>query len=63
MDAGAKAMALNNPHEHRWPRHLPRPSSLLNRGDSTPIELFLEGVRVWEPGIRRLLSAGAVSKG
>ncbi len=24
-------------------------------GDSTPIELFLEGVRVWKPGIRELL--------
>jgi hypothetical protein len=33
-----------------------------NRGDSTPIELFLEGVSVWEPGIRRLLSAKAVSE-
>jgi len=27
-------------------------SAGLHRGDSTPIELFLEGVRVWEPGIR-----------
>ena len=26
--------------------------SCANRGDSTPIELFLEGVRVWELGIR-----------
>jgi hypothetical protein len=32
-----------------------------SRGDGTPIELFLEGVRVWEPGIRRLLNANAVS--
>ena len=32
-----------------------------NRGDSTPIELFVEGVSVWEPGIRRLLSEKAVS--
>ena len=33
-----------------------------SRGDSTPIELFLEGVRVWKPAIRRLLSAKAVSE-
>lgn len=33
-----------------------------SRGDSTPIELFLEGVRVWESGIRRLLSDKAVSE-
>jgi hypothetical protein len=32
------------------------------RGDRTPIELFLEGVRVWEVEIRRLLSANAVSE-
>lgn len=30
-----------------------------NQGDSTPVELFMEGVRGWEPGIRRLLSAKA----
>ena len=34
-----------------------------SRGDSTPIELFLEGVRVWEAGIRRLLSAKTVFEG
>ena len=33
--------------------------SQASQGDSTPIELFLGGVRVWEPGIRRLLSARA----
>ncbi len=27
-----------------------------NRGDSTPIELFSEGDRVWEPGIGSVLS-------
>jgi hypothetical protein len=32
-----------------------------NRGDSTPIELFLEGVRVWEPWICRLLTDNAGS--
>ena len=30
-----------------------------SQGDSTPIELFLAGVRVWEPGIRRLLVSKA----
>lgn len=27
-----------------------------NRGDSTPVELFVEGIRAWEPGIRVLLA-------
>lgn len=49
--------------KHRWPRRLPGPSSLLNRGDSTPIELFLEGVRKWEPGIRDLLGGGVIPQG
>lgn len=39
------------------------PALLKSRGDRMPIELFMEGVRVWEPGIRRLLSAKAVSEG
>lgn len=34
-----------------------------NRGGSTPIELFLEGVRVWESGARRLLSIKAAYEG
>lgn len=28
-----------------------------SRGGSTPIELFLEGVRVWKPDLRSLLEA------
>jgi hypothetical protein len=37
--------------------------SIANRGDSTPIEHFLEGVRGSESGIRRLLTASAVLVG
>ena len=33
--------------------------SQTSRGDSTPIELFLEGVRVWEPEIHLLLDSRA----
>lgn len=33
-----------------------RPNVQLTRGDSTPVELFVRGVRVWEPGIRVLLA-------
>ena len=28
----------------------------VNRGDRTPVELFVEGVRVWELGLRWLLA-------
>jgi len=31
-----------------------------SRGDTTPIELLLEGVGPYEPGIRRLLFEGTV---
>lgn len=47
----------------RAPTTLPHLSYIpKSRGDSTPFELFLDGVRAWEPGIRRLLSAKAVSE-
>ncbi len=36
--------------------------SQTSRGNSTPIELFLGGVRVWDSGIRRLLYGNAVSQ-
>src|SRR5262249_44575723 len=36
---------------------LPEQSS---QGSSTPMELFLEGVRVWKPGIRKLLASETV---
>lgn len=32
-------------------------SSQRSRGDKTPNDLLLDGVRIWEHGIRRLLSA------
>jgi hypothetical protein len=34
----------------------------LYRGDSTAMEFFLEGVRLWESGMRRLLSVESVSE-
>ncbi len=27
-----------------------------NRGDRTPVELFVEGIRAWKPGVRVLLA-------
>jgi hypothetical protein len=34
-----------------------------NQGDSTPVELFMAGVKGWETGIQRLLVAEAVCDG
>lgn len=45
------------PRERTRPRRLPRPSRrIANRGDSTPVELDVEGIRAWEHGMRALLA-------
>ncbi|GIK15156.1 MAG: hypothetical protein BroJett003_01200 [Planctomycetota bacterium] len=33
-----------------------------SRGDSTPVELFVQGIRAWEPGIKGLLSRETVKR-
>lgn len=36
---------------------------LPNRDDSTPVELFVQGIRAWEPGWRMLLARETVKSG
>lgn len=57
--AGPSARAKNdssNAQERRPRESRTCGASRVNRGDRTPVELFVQGIRAWEPGIRGLLA-------